>query len=170
MSFVVKITDAEGATCSADLGITIASGVTINWNNLVWDYVYGTGGDLASVSAAGDFFDFDLQANGSTTAFAAFHSSMMFTGPLQHCMMTLTVTAVSGGFTYFSCQVMQDGVQVFLEENSETLGVHTFTFDVAAGTNSLIEVFVQDLTYPPVTASILAAAPDGVFAGSVTFS
>lgn len=133
--------------CQKEFTFTILSAPTLDWNDMVWDIFAATFGGTLVGSAVGDTVIFDLTDVNSCGAI--FHGSMLYTGPVANCRVTYTTTTMNGLPTPIGgCAIYQDSVLV--RDTADpftgghdvtTVGVDPFDFTIAAGVNSVIEVF-----------------------------
>lgn len=111
-----------------------------DWSTIVWDVVSAQFGDSASMSASGINVSMALTgaADGSSSAVAQLHGSLLYTGPGAMCQVTVSYCAVVDP-AQFWIVILQDSVTI-LSGSVTTSGAIVFTFPVSAGTNSIIEV------------------------------
>ena len=179
-TFDVTMTDAEGGVCTQSVTIKVTGGCP-DWSTMNWDMVnfLGLGSASGIVSAFGDSFQFDLHGanDGSSSAPAQIHGSLVYTGPSAHLTLTLNLTknGASGSSTVV-IYVLQDGVPILgLLANgfSYPLGNSAHNFTVGAGVASVIEVQTFDTWGYIMIAGAgipMIPFPEGWLQGSATIS
>lgn len=162
-SFEVTVTDNVTALdCTTSSGIDVVSG-SINFNQLVWDEpidVEIPAGNTANHSEANAFnaASGSLQSLGpfSDQATTNFHAMLVYTGPAVSGVLSYNLlqfdslgTIPNFAGVIFGAAINQDGVTVAFAQKVSTPpindppGAYTLPFDLVAGGNSVIEVFIS---------------------------
>lgn len=97
MMFDVKTTDAAGDSCITTCAIDVATGICVDWSNLLWDDAAVSGtippDTFTPSNATGDTFTFSTAVAQSSNA-----ANITYNGPACNCNLHITI-ATSGDLT-----------------------------------------------------------------------
>lgn len=151
--FTVKVTDFGGATCTADITLTI-NGAALDWSQLLWQNAFtgaGGGGNASFTPSLITSPSFDCLSNSPAIGSSAASqnvATLSYKGPAVNCNLHIVMNRSGGGPQNGGIQVFTPVLNLFFANNTVANGPHDFPFTVpdTGGATITIQVVVNTQT------------------------